>query len=107
LRAVKWQSQIPQLHSLPTRRSSDLLVHQSPDLPVTVEDYVTAGHQVTLHGCTVREHALIGMGSIILDGAEVGEHAFIGAGSLVPDRKSTRLNSSHVSTSYAVSGLKK
>ncbi|HLR62709.1 MAG TPA: gamma carbonic anhydrase family protein [Lentibacillus sp.] len=63
------------------------LVHQSPDLPVTVEDYVTAGHQVTLHGCTVREHALIGMGSIILDGAEVGEHAFIGAGSLVPPGK--------------------
>ncbi len=59
------------------------LVHQSPDLPVTIEDDVTVGHQVTLHACTIREHALIGMGSIILDGAEIGEHAFIGAGSLV------------------------
>ncbi|GGJ99607.1 putative transferase YtoA [Lentibacillus kapialis] len=63
------------------------LVHQSPDLPVTVEDYVTIGHQVTLHACSIREHALIGMGSIILDGAEIGEHAFIGAGSLVPPGK--------------------
>ncbi|ALX48431.1 gamma carbonic anhydrase family protein [Lentibacillus amyloliquefaciens] len=63
------------------------MVHQSPDLPITVEDYVTVGHQVTLHGCTVRKHALIGMGSLILDGAEIGEHAFVGAGSLVPPGK--------------------
>lgn len=63
------------------------MVHQSPDLPVTVEDHVTVGHQVTLHACTIRKHALIGMGSIILDGAEIGEHAFIGAGSLVPPGK--------------------
>ncbi|MFC4558592.1 gamma carbonic anhydrase family protein [Virgibacillus kekensis] len=63
------------------------LVHQSPGMPVTVEDDVTVGHQVTLHACTIRNNALIGMGSIILDGAEVGEHAFIGAGSLVPPGK--------------------
>lgn len=59
------------------------LIHQSPDLPVIIEDDVTIGHQVTLHACTIRQHALIGMGSIILDGAEIGENAFIGAGSLV------------------------
>ncbi|QKY69751.1 gamma carbonic anhydrase family protein [Lentibacillus sp. CBA3610] len=63
------------------------MVHQSPNLPVTIEDYVTVGHQVTLHACTIREYALVGMGSIILDGAEIGEHAFIGAGSLVPPGK--------------------
>ncbi|SFA91979.1 Carbonic anhydrase or acetyltransferase, isoleucine patch superfamily [Lentibacillus halodurans] len=63
------------------------LVHQSPGLPVTIEDYATVGHQVTLHACTVRHNALIGMGSIILDGAEIGENAFIGAGSLVPPGK--------------------
>lgn len=56
------------------------LIHQSPDLPVIIEDDVTIGHQVTLHACTIRQHALIGMGSIILDGAEIGENAFIGAG---------------------------
>lgn len=64
------------------------MVHQSPDAPVTIHDDVTIGHQVTLHGATIHEKALIGMGSIILDGAEIGEHAFIGAGSLVPPSKS-------------------
>ncbi|MFD1361414.1 gamma carbonic anhydrase [Lentibacillus salinarum] len=63
------------------------LVHQSPNMSVTIEDHVTVGHQVTLHACTIRQNALIGMGSIILDGAEIGEHAFIGAGSLVPPGK--------------------
>ncbi|TFJ92819.1 gamma carbonic anhydrase family protein [Lentibacillus salicampi] len=63
------------------------LVHQSPDMPVTIDDYVTVGHQVTLHACMIRKHALIGMGSIILDGAEIGEYAFVGAGSLVPPGK--------------------
>src|SRR5699024_9550060 len=63
------------------------LIHQSPDMPVTVEDDVTIGHQVTLHAATVRHKALIGMGSIILDGALVREHAFIGAASLVPPGK--------------------
>src|SRR5699024_10838602 len=43
----------------------------------------TIGHHVTLHGCTIRRNALIGMGSLLLDGAEIGENAFIGAGSLV------------------------
>src|SRR5699024_2272306 len=59
------------------------LIHQSPHLPVTVEDDVTIGHQVTLHGCTVRRNALVGMGTMVLDNAEIGENAFIGAGSLV------------------------
>jgi len=62
-------------------------IHQSPDNPVIIEDEVTVGHQVTLHGCVIRKRALIGMGSIILDGAEIGEGAFIGAGSLVPPGK--------------------
>ncbi|MDX8044801.1 gamma carbonic anhydrase family protein [Gracilibacillus sp. S3-1-1] len=63
------------------------LLHQSPDLPLIIEDYVTVGHQVTLHSAIIRKHALVGMGSIILDGAEIGEGAFIGAGSLVSPGK--------------------
>ncbi|TFD98255.1 gamma carbonic anhydrase family protein [Jeotgalibacillus salarius] len=63
------------------------VLHQSPDLPLVIEDEVTVGHQVTLHSCTIRKNALIGMGSIILDGAEIGEGAFVGAGSLVPPGK--------------------
>jgi len=59
-------------------------LHQSPQFPLILEDEVTIGHQVTLHSCTIKKGALVGMGSIILDGAEIGEGAFIGAGSLVP-----------------------
>lgn len=62
-------------------------LHQSPQFPLILEDEVTIGHQVTLHSCTIKKGALIGMGSIILDGAEIGEGAFIGAGSLVPPGK--------------------
>ncbi|WP_042222770.1 gamma carbonic anhydrase [Oceanobacillus manasiensis] len=63
------------------------MLHQSPNMPLIIEDDVTVGHQVTLHSAIIREKALVGMGSIILDGAEVGEGAFIGAGSLVPPGK--------------------
>src|SRR3954469_1759102 len=68
-------------------------LHQSPNRPLILEDEVTIGHQVTLHSCTIRKGALIGMGSIILDGAEIGEGAFIGAGSLVPPGKKIPPNS--------------
>lgn len=62
-------------------------LHQSPAYPLIIEDDVTVGHQVTLHSCTIKKRALVGMGSIILDGAVIGEGAFIGAGSLVPPGK--------------------
>ncbi|MDG5787761.1 gamma carbonic anhydrase family protein [Evansella sp. AB-P1] len=63
------------------------VLHQSPGYPLILEDGVTIGHQCILHSCTVKKHALIGMGSIILDGAQIGEGAFIGAGSIVPQGK--------------------
>lgn len=48
-----------------------------------IEDDVTVGHSVTLHGCTLRKGCLVGIGSIVMDQADVGEGALIGAGSLV------------------------
>ncbi|KMK77779.1 gamma carbonic anhydrase family protein [Alkalihalobacillus pseudalcaliphilus] len=63
------------------------MLHQSPDLPLIIEDDVTVGHQVMLHSCLIGKRSLIGMGTTILDGAEIGEGAFIGAGSLVPPGK--------------------
>ncbi|MFS0574528.1 gamma carbonic anhydrase family protein [Sporosarcina sp. 179-K 3D1 HS] len=62
-------------------------LHQSPNRPLVLEDEVSIGHQVTLHSCTIRKGALVGMGAIVLDGAEIGEGAFVGAGSLVPPGK--------------------
>ncbi|MCK1976131.1 gamma carbonic anhydrase family protein [Jeotgalicoccus huakuii] len=59
------------------------ILHQTPGLPLTLEDNVTIGHKVTLHSCTVKKGALVGMDSTILDEAVIGENSFIGAGSLV------------------------
>ncbi|GAA0500398.1 gamma carbonic anhydrase family protein [Salinibacillus aidingensis] len=70
-----------------TNIQDQCMLHQSPDLPLIIEDGVTVGHQVLLHSAIIRKHALIGMGAKILDGAEIGEGAFIGAGSLVTPGK--------------------
>lgn len=51
----------------------------------TIEDRVTVGHLVMLHGCHIGRESLIGMGSIVMDGAEIGEQCIVGAGSLVTE----------------------
>lgn len=50
---------------------------------IHIGDYVSVGHNVTIHGATVHDYALVGMGSTLLDGAEVGEGAIVAAGALV------------------------
>ncbi|MFG0720087.1 gamma carbonic anhydrase family protein [Pseudomonas sp. GLN_6] len=55
--------------------------------PLMIGDEVTIGHNVTLHGCTLGNRILVGMGSIIMDGAVVQDEVVIGAGSLVPPGK--------------------
>ena len=60
----------------------------NPDgYPLIIGDEVTIGHQVTLHGCTLGNRILVGMGSIVMDGAVVEDEVVIGAGSLVPPGK--------------------
>jgi carbonic anhydrase/acetyltransferase-like protein (isoleucine patch superfamily) len=65
--------------------------HRTPDKPggspLIVGDYVTIGHAVILHGCTIGNECLIGMGSIILDDAVIQDRVVIGAGSLVTSGK--------------------
>jgi carbonic anhydrase/acetyltransferase-like protein (isoleucine patch superfamily) len=54
--------------------------------PTVLEDEITLGHRVTLHGCHVERGCLIGIGAIVLDGARIGKNSLIAAGSLVtPD----------------------
>jgi carbonic anhydrase/acetyltransferase-like protein (isoleucine patch superfamily) len=53
---------------------------------VYLGEYVTVGHTVTLHGCTIEDRCLIGMGSIILNGARIGAGSIIAAGTLIPER---------------------
>ena len=55
--------------------------------PTIVGDYVTVGHAVKLHGCTIKNNCLIGIGAIILDGAVINENSIVAAGSLVPPGK--------------------
>ncbi|AFJ45457.1 gamma carbonic anhydrase family protein [Shimwellia blattae] len=55
--------------------------------PLLIGEDVTVGHKVMLHGCTIGNRVLVGMGSILLDGAVIGDDVMIGAGSLVPQHK--------------------
>ncbi len=61
---------------------------QNPDgYPLIIGNDVTVGHKVMLHGCTIKDRVLVGMGTIILDGAMIEDEVLIGAGSLVPPNK--------------------
>ena len=53
--------------------------------PVILGDWVTVGHSVTLHGCTIEDACLIGMGAVILNNAKIGEGCIIGAGTVIPE----------------------
>jgi carbonic anhydrase/acetyltransferase-like protein (isoleucine patch superfamily) len=61
--------------------------HSDPGAPLTIGDRVTVGHQAILHGCTVEDEALIGMGARILNGAVIGVQCIVGAGALVTEGK--------------------
>lgn len=62
--------------------------------PLVIGDDVTVGHKVMLHGCTIGNRVLVGMGTIVLDGAVIEDDVMIGAGSLVPPNK--RLESGYL-----------
>lgn len=61
------------------------IVHLDLGLEVNIGENVTVGHGAILHGCTVEDNALIGMGATVLNGATVEAGALLGAGSLVPE----------------------
>jgi carbonic anhydrase/acetyltransferase-like protein (isoleucine patch superfamily) len=61
--------------------------HSDPGAPLTIGNRVTVGHQAILHGCTVEDEALIGMGARILNGAVIGPQCIVGAGALVTEGK--------------------
>ena len=62
------------------------VIHSRPNCPVNLGEFVSVGHAAILHGCTIGDGSLIGMGSIILDGAVIGKGCLIGAGALVKER---------------------
>ena len=60
------------------------VLHVDTDAPLSIGKNVTIGHGAILHGCTIKDQALIGMGAIVLNGAEIGKGSMIAAGALVP-----------------------
>ena len=61
------------------------VLHADPGVPLSVGSQVTIGHNATLHGCTVEDLVLIGMGAIVLNGARVGRHSIIAAGTVLAE----------------------
>ena len=62
-------------------------LHAGHQDPITIEDDVTIGHGAILHGCTIRNECIIGMGAILLDGCVIPPHCIVAAGALVPQGK--------------------
>lgn len=59
--------------------------HVDPGFPLVIGADVTVGHKAILHGCTIGDGCLIGMGAVVMNGAKVGESCLIGANALVPE----------------------
>ena len=63
------------------------MLHSDPDRPLTIGEGVTVGHHAILHGCTIGDNVLIGMGATVLNRATVGADCLVGAGALVTEGK--------------------
>lgn len=63
------------------------VLHSDYDKPMVVGKHVTVGHMVILHGCTIGDESLIGMGAVVLNGAKIGKNCLVGAGALVTEGK--------------------
>lgn len=70
-----------------TNIQDNAVIHTNTDMPTIIGENVTIGHSAIIHAATIKDNALIGMGSIILDGVVVEEGAMVGAGCLVPPGK--------------------
>jgi carbonic anhydrase/acetyltransferase-like protein (isoleucine patch superfamily) len=62
-------------------------LHADPGKPLTIGDNVSVGHQVMLHGCTIGDGTLVGIGTVILNNARIGKNCIVGACSLVTESK--------------------
>ena len=63
------------------------VLHADVGMPLTLGEDVTVGHQVMLHGCTIGDGSLIGIGAVVLNGATIGKGCLVGAGALVTEGK--------------------
>jgi carbonic anhydrase/acetyltransferase-like protein (isoleucine patch superfamily) len=63
------------------------ILHTDPGYPLLIGKNVTVGHQVMLHGCSIGDGSLIGIGAVVLNGAKIGKGCLVGAGALVTEGK--------------------
>ncbi|WP_404300179.1 gamma carbonic anhydrase family protein [Alicycliphilus denitrificans] len=63
------------------------VLHADRGQPLVIGERVTVGHKVMLHGCTIGDESLIGIGAVVLNGAKIGKNCLVGAGSLVTEGK--------------------
>ena len=63
------------------------VLHTDPGCPLKIGKNVTIGHMVMLHGCTIEDNSLIGIGAVILNGAKIGKNCIIGANALITENK--------------------
>lgn len=63
------------------------VLHADLGMSLVIGRHVTVGHQVMLHGCTIGDESLIGIGAIVLNGAKIGKNCLVGAGALVTEGK--------------------
>ena len=63
------------------------VLHADVGVPLSIGQRVTVGHMVQLHGCTIGDESLIGIGAVVLNHAKIGKHCLVGAGSLVTEGK--------------------
>ena len=63
------------------------VLHTDEGVPLTIGRNVTVGHMVMLHGCSIGDESLIGIGAIVLNGAKIGRNCLVGAGALVTEGK--------------------
>ncbi len=63
------------------------VLHADTGFPLVLGRHVTVGHQVMLHGCTIGDESLIGIGAVVLNGARIGRNCIVGAGALVTEGK--------------------
>lgn len=61
------------------------VVHADPGFPATIGDGVTVGHRAVIHGCTVEDDVLVGMGAVLMNGVHVGTGSLIGAGAVLTE----------------------
>ena len=69
------------------------VLHTGPCFPLAIGSNCVIGHKVVLHGCTIGDNSLVGMGAVVLNGARIGNNSLVGAGALITEGKSFPDNS--------------